>query len=354
MPRSGPLTDAELFDATLLLRQVTSLDEWKERVAAFTRRFFACDGSAAWYLTGGRLQMAAEGFSEKLWTYDIEGVYGEYLKLDPALIRAAGLTVNHISDIYRQFDGMTGIYADYWAEFGCDHQVTCVLFEDDVFAGVVAAVQKLNSGDFSPYDVDAMHAIYPHIQAGFLECAAYTRTLWFGPALTSVIDEYPFPLLILKDGDERPVYANRAAQRWMQSTAYEPEARIPVAARSQTVADVLAAVAEGRPEIPRLAARVEIVPLPDWPRLGLESPKLVLLEPIEAGPTPAITGRQHEVLAAAASHPRLRDAAEQLGITVMTLQTHLRDIYRRLGVSGLSEAITLSRLCQSAPAAFDG
>lgn len=351
MPRLRPLSEGELFAASRTLREVSSLEDWNRRTADCVQALFQCDASTAWNLTSGRLQMATTGYGDELAKYDVEGVYGEYMRLDPAALRAAGLTVTHIADIYRQFSAMGDLYTRYWAAFECDHQLCAVLFEDDVFAGVVCGIQKLGSGDFTQHDVDAMHALHPHLQAGYLACAAFSRTQWFGAALAAVVDEYETPLFIVTSNDELPAYANRAARRLMQSPGHEETARIPVAAGSRTAAQVVSAVKQGRrDELPGLG-RLEVIELPDWPRLGLERPRLVLVRPrMEARPPPRqLTQRQLEVISAAAAVASVEDAAKPLGVTVATLQTHLKAIYRALGVSNLSEALVSIRLgCEDA------
>ena len=105
----------------------------------------------------------------------------------------------------------------------------------------------------------------------------------------------------------------------------------------------MTAVAEGRSDAPGLGA-LEVINLPDWPRLGLERPRLVVVEPRAKRQASALTPRQQQILAAAGAHADLRTAADDLGVTLTTLRTHLKNVYRKLGVSGLSEAIALHRL----------
>jgi DNA-binding CsgD family transcriptional regulator len=341
VPRKRRLTEAELFDASRLLREPASLDVFNRRTAGLWRRLFDCDAGTSWTLTGGRLSWSDDGLGVAVEPAHLEGLYGEHMRVDPKAIQAGGLEVNHISDIYRRFSGMGELYARVWMEWRCDHQVSACLFEDDVFAGVASCIQRLDTGDFSALDVDAMHALYPHLQAGYLACAALARETWFGTSLARVVEAYPDPLFVLAVGQERPVYANREARRWMQSPEREGGPRIPLIAGSRIAQRALSAVADGA--VPQ-GEQAEILELPDWPRLGLERPRLVVLHPSKRPAADPLTGRQRQVLACAARALRAEDAAKALGVTRSTLQTHLKQIYRRLGVSGLSEAVVMARL----------
>ena len=61
-----------------------------------------------------------------------------------------------------------------------------------------------------------------------------------------------------------------------------------------------------------------------------------------AGPGPALTGRELEVLAAAARGERSKEIALQLGISERTVKAHLDSIYNKLGVDSRAAAVSVA------------
>ncbi|MGB0101215.1 MAG: helix-turn-helix transcriptional regulator, partial [Nocardioides sp.] len=57
--------------------------------------------------------------------------------------------------------------------------------------------------------------------------------------------------------------------------------------------------------------------------------------------TPRLTGRELEIARLAAERIRSREIAEQLGLSVRTVDNHLAKVFRKLGVSRREELVSV-------------
>lgn len=67
-------------------------------------------------------------------------------------------------------------------------------------------------------------------------------------------------------------------------------------------------------------------------------------QPAVSAPEHHLTEREQQVLDRFAQGDRAKDVADQLGISVYTVQTHVRNIYDKLHVRSLAEAVAKSRM----------
>jgi DNA-binding NarL/FixJ family response regulator len=91
--------------------------------------------------------------------------------------------------------------------------------------------------------------------------------------------------------------------------------------------------------LPLTVTRVELHAVVDELLSG-ESPALAVDE-IVSGPQGQLTLREQQVLRELALGKPNRDIAEQLWVSENTVKTHLRKIYRKLGVETRAEAVAL-------------
>ena len=133
------------------------------------------------------------------------------------------------------------------------------------------------------------------------------------------------------EGNGDLIYANRNARKAIQA---EGAYTLPMATGSQTMKALAPLVKDERKSVPK---DWMIRRLPPWRQLGLTRPVLVMGS---TGPLPELrlTPREHEVLRAVVAR-KTKDAARDLHISVHTLRTQLKRIYRKLEVSGLNEAL---------------
>jgi len=64
----------------------------------------------------------------------------------------------------------------------------------------------------------------------------------------------------------------------------------------------------------------------------------------DSAPDHSLTEREQQVLTRFAQGDRAKDVADQLGISVYTVQTHVRNIYDKLHVRSLAEAVAQARV----------
>ena len=59
--------------------------------------------------------------------------------------------------------------------------------------------------------------------------------------------------------------------------------------------------------------------------------------PVRASPPPVLSAREFDVARLAASRLRSKEIAEQVGLSVRTVDNHLARVYRKLGIAGRDE-----------------
>jgi DNA-binding NarL/FixJ family response regulator len=70
----------------------------------------------------------------------------------------------------------------------------------------------------------------------------------------------------------------------------------------------------------------------------------VLAKPVVEAPENNLSEREQQVLQLFAQGNRAKDVADQLGISVFTVQTHVRNIYEKLHVRSVAEAVVKAQI----------
>lgn len=347
MPRTNPLSEDELFQASCRLQELSDLEQFNSEVALMLRTLTDTRSTMVWHVSTGRLEYSGIGWEDRLDRVDIYDVYARIFRTSVPALTPTHMRVNHIARYYEAIPAMKQMYEEVWSKIGCDYQLGIVLLESDLFAGVAIAAQSIEDGDFTDHDLATASALQPYIEQAYHRCAGLSREKWFGPVLAHSIEDHPSALFVVSGHDCEPRYANLAARRLMQNEAPPEEGqRLSLTLESKYFESVRAAALE---PIRRVGAleRMQVIELGDWKRLNLSDVRLIIVDPVVQDESQRLTSRQRQVLHAAAGSHAAAEAADKLGIATATLQTHLKDIYRRLEVGSLNEAVAMVALGRS-------
>lgn len=100
--------------------------------------------------------------------------------------------------------------------------------------------------------------------------------------------------------------------------------------------------AGGSPISPQIARMLVGVFGPGGGKPGAGRP--VLAKPVAEAPENNLSEREQQVLQLFAQGNRAKDVADQLGISVFTVQTHVRNIYEKLHVRSVAEAVVKAQI----------
>lgn len=343
MPRTTPLSEQELFEWTSKLQEACDLETFNRVTSDTVTHSLRSRHGSCWHVATGAFEFAETEWGNALDGYDLADIYSNYMRLDVGALLPAEMRVSHIAQYYEAIPPMKRMYEEFWSKIGCDYQLGILLFESNIFAGVATAVQPLEDGDYTEYDLAAIQSLQPHIEDAFKRCAAATREKWFGPVLARAIEAHPSALFLVHGADAASHYANLSARRLMQNELGEEGQRLSMTLGSDYFGTVREAVLDPAKRTGMLES-LQVIELGDWERQNLENVRLVITEPQQSEVLPDLTERQWQALRIAAGARKTADAADALGIATATLQTHLKDIYQRMGVGSLNEAVALVAL----------
>lgn len=340
MPRNRRLSRSELIRAVASIRGAETVDGFFAVVRAVCLELFEPGRILGGHFFDGRLNVGGAA----LYNLDagvVKSLIPELRIVDPNDIRKTGRYVLHSSELYRWYadrpDMIEQSYLKAFQHWGLDWIVGASFFEGDVMLGAVAMGQPLDAGDFTDFDIEALEALYPHMDATLKRCAQAERGRRLGGAIAASIELHPRPLFVF-DGDELR-YANAQARAKLQNERADG-GRFPMAEGSQLVPKLLRAVSAGNKTF--LGAPLTVTPLEPWSDGGLAAPRIVMLERRQPAPAP-VSPREAAAIVGAARHGVIR-SAQKLGVTPSTLRTHLKNAYRKLGATNLNEAVVLMRL----------
>lgn len=342
MPRSRRLSRSELVRAVAKIRSAETVDEFYANMREVYREVFKPARVYGYHFFDGRLHIGGStlhGFDVD--DEEIAELFPQLRILDPNDIRRTGRYVRHSSEVYRWYadrpDMTEQVYLKAFHHWGLDWMISAAFFEGDVYLGVSGMGQTIAEGDFTDFDLEALEALYPHMDATIKRCVRAERGRRLGAAVAVAIEAHPRPLFVF-DGDEMR-YANALARDKLQNERADG-GRFPMAEGSQLVPKLLRAVAAGNKTFQ--GAPLTVTPLEPWPEAGLVAPRIVMFERRQELP-PAVSPREAAAISAAARHGVVR-SAQKLGVTPSTLRTHLKNAYRKLGATNLNEAVVLLRL----------
>jgi DNA-binding CsgD family transcriptional regulator len=214
--------------------------------------------------------------------------------------------------------------------------LTCLIMERDVLLGVAGVSRETEAGDFSQVELDRLRTLFPSLEEGFRVTSKRHREDLLGPQVAAALEEHPNCLFVFaENGNLR--YANYAARLLMQNER-PGISDLPMHRRSEVAGALRGALEGGAISHPAIAT-VRRETIDAW---GPARQKAILFV-VNAAPSTnlPLSPRQQEILERVIARGDLAAAAADLHISLATLRTHLRNIYRRLGASGLDEAIAL-------------
>ncbi len=256
---------------------------------------------------------------------------------DPLDVKRRGRLMHHSSELYRWYQDRPEMiqqsYVSTLAEWGCDWMLSVHFFEGDVFLGCAGMAQSWEAGDFTDHDLEALEILFPFLEESFRECCRNSRHQMFGNAMAQAIEYHPSGLFLFHD--DTIFYSNLAGRALLQNEN-DQESRFPMTQRSMTFKAIRAWMQGCEISVPGIQS-LESIELEGWPSLGMNRVRLVMAN---RRPTTAtrLTEWERKVLRTVAEY-ETQPSADKLGISIHTLRTHLRNIYRKLGVSSLNEAV---------------
>lgn len=343
------------MSASVVLRREQSLEALGHETVGCLLDLFDPSGAFFWHVADGRLELVAEHRIDPAAAEVEDEVYAEFLArirpFDPEEVRRLDLVVHHASQLMALRPAAT---ADSFRDpllrdAAVGPLLACHLFDEQgLFLGCAGVFQVWDEPDFGPDDWRAMAALHPHLEAALRAGARRARRGRYGALVAEAVEAYPQPVLIYGGDPRRLLYANRAARDTAQAGDADG-GRVPLVGWTPP-GDAVGAWLRGEGPCPEGVLSMHA--LPDWERAGVGAAVMVVLATSPGRSAGALDGgvltaRQRELLAAAAaSNGELARAAGDLGITVATVRTHLKHIYRRLGVGGLTEALVWWHLQQ--------
>lgn len=214
--------------------------------------------------------------------------------------------------------------------------LTCLFLERDVLLGVAGVSRGAEDGDYSQAELDRLRMLFPAMEEGLHVTSKRHREELLGPQVAAALENHPNCLFVFaENGTLR--YANYTARLLMQNER-PGISDLPMHRRSEVAESLRGALEGGEIAHPAIAT-VRRQTLDAW---GPTKQKAVLFV-VNAAPSAnrPLSRRQQEILDRVIARGDLAVAAADLHISLATLRTHLRNVYRRLGASGLDEAIAL-------------
>ncbi len=344
MPRTTPLSADEIVAASVRIRTATDLPSFNLAIRDVYLSVFQPQMTFFYHFFDGCLNVPQESLHGMVpGPAELETFLLETRSYDPDDVKRRGRLVHHSSEIYRWYEDRPEMiqrsYEHSFAEWGCDWMLSIHFFEGDVFLGCAGMAQSWDAGDFTDYDIQALEVLHPFLQETFLECCRNSRQRIFGRAMAQAIEYHPSALFLFH-GD-RVFYSNAAARTLLQREVEAGQSRLPMAGGSRTIAGLRKWMAGEDVSLGGIS-RIEQVDLKGWPALGMDDVRLVVADRRDS-PLIRLSERETRILQTVATH-ETQVAAAQLGISVHTLRTHMRNIYRKLDVSGLNEAVAMAYL----------
>jgi DNA-binding CsgD family transcriptional regulator len=343
MPRTSPLGPDELIAATVLIRKAHDLPAFNQAIRDVYLSVFQPEMTFFYHFFDGGLHVPLDSLHNMVpGPADLEDFLQDSRSYDPVDVKRRGRLVHHSSELYRWYEDkpemMKRSYERSFATWGCDWMLSIHFFEGDIFLGCAGMAQRWDSGDFSDYDIQALEMLHPFLEEGFHECCRNSRNQLFGKAMAQAIEYHPSGLFLF-NGDD--IFYSNAAGRTLLQHEDDGQSRFPMTRRSKVIDGIRAWLRTGEFSL-RGIRSLETVDLPAWPALCMKQVRLVVADRQQTTFI-QLSARQKKILQTVAAL-ETQTAAEQLGISIQTLHTHLRNIYRKLGVSGLNEALVLAYL----------
>lgn len=337
MHRTEALTRQELADLSIELRRVREIGDYCNRVRLLLSETFGNRYTFCYHFADGQLHMPSDDPALPQWWLDLVSTVPVMTasSLWERFRHEVSHTGNFVLDPWLTEDHLAKVFAscEGWAE----HQVTGMIFDDKVLIGAFALVQSMDHGPISEAVIQSMNLLHPHVRAGMLESAAYSRARRYGDGFAAAVEAHPSAVFLF-DNEDSLVYANHRGRLLMQDAPHSGS-RIAVADVSPLPAQLVAGY-RGKAETPAEAIAARFIQLPDWPDAMLERPWMAVVDSDQVTPLP-LTPREDRVLTTLLAQPELTLAAAELGISIDTLRTHQKTICRKLQVSGTAAALTL-------------
>lgn len=248
---------------------------------------------------------------------------------------------------------------------------------DGRFLGQLAVIRTEAQGDFTDLEMEDLRALHPHVQAVVERLLALEERFAAHLSMEHAINALPLPVLVASwEGEVN--YANGAGLEamavWDQShrpkgLASKPARKLPTRILNGCMAQKKAWQEATAKQQPSETRRTTVVDHPSNRDISAE----IHLVPAKAGralqpafaihfhlaPAPTtevaralarlskLTSAEHETARRAAAGDNNALIAQRLGISVSTVRTHLRSVFRKLNISSRSRLTPLYQAFQS-------
>jgi DNA-binding CsgD family transcriptional regulator len=288
--------------------------------------------------------------------------------LNDVLLANPGIKVSRMSDHFTP-EGHP-FYEEFMKPEGWLYSAGMLFWTPEgAFLGQLSVNRTPEQGDFTAEEMDLLIGLHPHVRAAADRLLALEKGATARRSLERSLHSLPLPVLMV-DWDFGVSYSNRAAREaindWLHGKAarsFNPSAELPAelraacerlradwnkALRADDFPNLAHSLTIAHPSCPDFVATVQIVE-PDATRS---------LQPafnIQFSLPAARNGRVSNALAqlakltqaeqtvarlAAAGHENA-DIARELNISLSTVRTHLRHVFRKLGISTRSKLAPL-------------
>ena len=242
---------------------------------------------------------------------------------------------------------------------------------DGRFIGQLAVIRTQRQGDFTNADMDLLRGLHPHIEAVVQRLLALEERFAAHLSLEHAIDALPLPIVIVSwEGIVN--YCNAAGREAMSgwslsklsaARALKPTGKLPSQLRASCqvlreewergvrAADIRQVTRNAslfHASDPNFRAEIRLVEAKAGRALQPSFAIHFHLPPTENTETAralarlsCLTRAEHEVVRLASAGDDNADIARSLGVSVSTVRTHLRNVFRKLGITSRSRLAPL-------------
>ncbi len=276
-------------------------------------------------------------------------------------------------------------FEEFMVPMGWRHAAAFLFWAaDGSFLGQLSPIRTEAQGDFTDAEMALLGQLYPHVEAAILRLLKLEGAFAAHHSLEHAIDCLPLPIVVVGwDGATR--FSNAAGRdalaAWHANAQETPRSLKPTehlpaeiaaacallktswqeAAMKDDFSNVLTFVPVEHPRIPDFRAAVQLVK-PQAGRALQPAFAASLQQParqnVEVGRALAALSKlskaEREIVRLAAAGDDNADIARTLGVSLSTVRTHLRSIFKKLGISSRSRLAPLHQAFQSNPPAATG
>lgn len=374
-PPTTPLVDLRVESALILLQRAVTPEQVWEALVPLVR------GTLPIYNV--LLGLPSVGISPMFMraTLPITNLprFAELAPLNDVIQRRPPVKLARMSDHFSLESPRGRMFFDeFMVPMGWRHAAALLFWAaDGTFLGQLSSIRTEAQGDFTDAEMAALGQLYPHVEAAIVRLLNLENAFATHLSLEHAIDCLPLPIVVV--GWDGAIRFSNAAGRdalaaWRADgpatfRSLKPTEHLPAeiaaacaqlktswqeAAMKDDFSHVLTSVSVEHPRIPDFRAAVQLVK----PQAGralqpafaasLQQPARQNVEVARAlAALSKLSKAEHQIVRLAADGDDNADIARELGVSLSTVRTHLRSIFKKLGISSRCRLAPLNQAFQT-------